>query len=266
MGGSHDGADPRTSESDTDQLAEGSEPSASTPAPAVAKPARAPGKQGRAGPRLPPDLLGGRFFACALCLLLLTPLASAQTNNIADELVRKVYEWAGSPLDDRPPNTSTWTPGTTTFVNVTLVTEDELRLGCASDEVVADELRCQMQANKRPWPRDPAAPLDDNKVSVIQPYRTLVGNELILMSGVWAQPEIAVRAHQEPAGVVEVNRQSRFVAYCKVRFHAKFDEVLVRWFPGAQWFTEKNVPVAEVLRCATHDFRRDSGNETSGSE
>ena len=221
---------------------------------AEAHPAQAKRPAGR-GAKIPVDLLGGRFFHAALCLLLITPMASAKGNQLADDAVRKVYEWAGSPLDDRPPDTSKWQPGATEFVTITLVTEDESRLTCASDELVDQQLHCALKTDKHPWPRDTNAPIDDNKERIIQPYRTLEGNELILISGVWAQPEIAMRAHQEPAGVVPVNRQSRFVAYCRVRFHAQFEKVGVRWFPGGQWFDEK-ASVAEAERCATHDFRR----------
>ena len=160
-------------------------------------------------------------------------------------------------MDDKEPDTSKWVPGATELVKITLVTEDELRLTCGSDELVADKYHCALKKNKVRWPKSPGAPIDDNKATIIQPYRTLVGNKLIFIAGVWAQPEVATRAHQEPAGVVPVKRQQRFIAYCRVRFHTTFEEALVRWFPGAKWFTEKQVPVATAERCATHDFTRE---------
>jgi len=146
-------------------------------------------------------------------------------------------------------------PGATTELDITVVTGDSKRLTCASDQAL-EGTHCAFNADKRkPWPSAPDAPIDDNFKDTIQPYRTLAHNQLVMVSGLWAQPEIAMRVHEELPDALPVKKQARFTALCKVKMLGKMDEVHVRWEPGQQWYTEKNVPVARAESCRIEPSR-----------
>jgi hypothetical protein len=140
-----------------------------------------------------------------------------------------------------------WKVGTEADVELTLITDDYQRLSCANDEVVAGA-HCAFRADKRHWPRERGAPVDDNKADVIQPYRTADTNQLILVSGLWAQPEVAMRLHNEPPHHFPEKKQLRFVAYCKVRFVGEITADL-RWQRGASWQEKQKGLVAQPLSC-----------------
>jgi len=139
--------------------------------------------------------------------------------------------------------------GASTTLDLTVVTGDMKRLTCASDKDL-DGVHCAFVADKHKlWPRTPDAPIDNNFKEVLQPYRTLFNNQLVLVSGVWATPEVAMRVHTESPDVVPVKREARFTALCKVKILGKLDEVGIRWEPSQQWYTEKNVVTARVESC-----------------
>jgi hypothetical protein len=141
-----------------------------------------------------------------------------------------------------------WVVGQEADVEITLITDDMRRLSCASDTVV-EGTHCAFDANKRRWPRQPDAPLDDNLVDVIQPYRTADTNQLIFVSGLWAQPELAMRVHREPPESVASDKLLRFVAYCHVRFMGELKSAWTRWEQGAQWQGDASALVAKPLSC-----------------
>lgn len=140
-------------------------------------------------------------------------------------------------------------PGATTQLDLTVVTGDMARLTCASDKEF-EGTHCALHADKKmPFQRPEGEPIDNDLQNVIQPYRTLAHNTLVLVSGLWAQPEVALRVHQEPPKVLPVKRQARFTALCQVTILGKLDEVGVRWEPDQQWYSEKNVAVARAESC-----------------
>jgi hypothetical protein len=93
------------------------------------------------------------------------------------------------------------------------------------------------------------APLDDNDQFVIQPYRTADTNALVLVSGLWAEPELALRLHREPPNVTDVDKNLRFVAYCRVRFIGELEKVSMRWDNNGKWAEEPKAIVARPVRC-----------------
>ena len=133
-------------------------------------------------------------------------------------------------------------------VELTLITADAKRLSCAHDKPVED-VRCAFTANKSRVRRAPNAPFDDNDESVIQPYRTADTNVLILASGLWAQPELAMRLHREPPNLADIDKHLRFVAYCRVRFVGEMENVATRWDTSGKWTDEPKAMLAKPIRC-----------------
>lgn len=151
-------------------------------------------------------------------------------------------------LSGSVPDPATWTPGSQAEVDITLITKDEARLDCSDDREL-EGAHCGYQKDRSGWPAQPGAPIDDNKANVIQPYRTAVGNHLVLVAGLWATPALALRHHQEsPRGVPEGDLK-RFVARCKLRFLGDWDNLDVRWGTAAKWYAEKSAPIARAEWC-----------------
>ncbi len=150
---------------------------------------------------------------------------------------------------ERPaPEPSEWTSGSSAEVELTLVTKDADRLACADDREF-DDAHCEYKKAKRRWPHDPKGPVDDNKLDVIQPYRTAVGNYLVLVAGLWATPELAYRRHLEPSHGRPEKELSRFIALCRLRFLGRMDGAEVRWDFNQKWYEEKWAPVARAESC-----------------
>jgi hypothetical protein len=146
------------------------------------------------------------------------------------------------------PDPATWTPGSDAVVDITLITKDEGRLDCSDDRELQG-VHCGYKKNRSRWPRPHDAPMDDNQLDVVQPYRTAIGNHLIMVAGLWATPALALRHHQEtPRGVPEADLK-RFVARCKVHFLGNWDNLDVRWGTAAKWYAEKNGPIARATWC-----------------
>jgi hypothetical protein len=140
-----------------------------------------------------------------------------------------------------------WEVGKTGRGRITLVTADYSQLGCNNPKAV-DGAHCAFKSDTEAWPKDPSAPLDDNGANLIQPYRT-IDNKLVLIAGLWAEPNMAMRLHREPPAGVQTNKLARFIADCELRFVDKWDQVKVRWSPGQQWVGEGNAPVARAVSC-----------------
>jgi hypothetical protein len=146
------------------------------------------------------------------------------------------------------PDPATWTPGSDAVVDITLITKDDGRLDCSDDREL-EGAHCGYKKSRSRWPRPHDAPMDDNQLDVIQPYRTAIGNHLIMVAGLWATPALALRHHQEtPRGVPEADLK-RFVARCKVHFLGSWDNLDVRWGTAAQWYAEKSGPIARATWC-----------------
>jgi hypothetical protein len=157
--------------------------------------------------------------------------------------------WIDRTLHPKTPKpVAAWAVGTEADVELTLITPDAKRLNCAHDGIVED-VHCAYAANKRPWRRTANAPLDDNDEAVIQPYRTADTNALLLVSGLWAEPELALRLHREPPNLADVDKNLRFVAYCRVRFVGELEKVALRWDNGGKWGEEPKALVAKPVHC-----------------
>lgn len=151
----------------------------------------------------------------------------------------------------KPTDMSQWQVGSEANVRITLITADYNLLACAADQAVNGK-HCAYKTESEPWPPDPAAPIDDNKASLIQPYRTF-DNKLILVAGLWADPTMALRLHREPSAGVRAEKLARFVANCRVRFTGRLETPKLRWQPGQQWQDEGPAFVAEPIECSLTD-------------
>ncbi len=188
--------------------------------------------------RSPLPMLGGRM-GIAVALLVGMALVSAQWLN--SWIDRAIYPSEPKPVQN-------WQLGTEADVELTLIAADARRLSCAHDTMV-EGAHCGFTASKRSWPRSMFAPLDANDHDVIQPYRTADTNALILVAGLWAQPELALRLHREPPTQGNIEKQLRFVAYCKVKFIGELKAAGLRWESGGKWHENENALVAKPLRC-----------------
>jgi hypothetical protein len=139
-------------------------------------------------------------------------------------------------------------------VHLTVVTADYNKLGCAHPDAAGPN-HCAFQNEKQPWPRDPNAPLDDNKRNIVQPYRTVDG-QLLMLAGLWAQPAVAMRLHNEPPQGIAENKLARFTAQCRVKFIAEWKQPLIRWAPGQQWSRQGDALVAEPISCEVLTTKR----------
>jgi hypothetical protein len=185
-----------------------------------------------------PTLLGGRLLIGVALLVGIAAVAPQGMNSWLDRTLH--------PAEPKP--AVSWTVGSEANVELTLITADSQILHCAHDETI-EGAHCAYTANKKPWPRTPGAVLDDNDENVIRPYRTADTNALILVAGLWAQPELAMRVHREPPGHYDADKQLRFVAYCKVRFIGELKKAALRWQSGGKWHDDQTALVARPQRC-----------------
>jgi hypothetical protein len=190
--------------------------------------------------RVPPDeptpVISGRFLTASVLVLGLTVIPMSNIGSLIE------------PKDPTIPKPNTWTVGTKAAVAITLITADYNKLFCASDKDYSG-YHCGFKSETEQWPREPGKPLDDNKASVIQPYRTWLDNQLVLVAGLWSQPAVATRLHREPAGGVEEDKLARFVVECQVTFIAKMDGVKLRWGPGQWTNPDMNPMLAKPESC-----------------
>jgi hypothetical protein len=169
----------------------------------------------------PTPVISGRFFIALLIVVMF--------------LIPKTR--IGAILEPKEPADTTaanWKVGGKETVAITLITADYNKLACASETVV-DGYHCMFKSETETFPREPGAPLDDNKAKIIQPYRTPETNKLIMVAGLWAQPDVALRLHREPSSGVEEEKLARFTVNCEVKFIGVLPkEAKLRWNPG-QW-------------------------------
>jgi hypothetical protein len=174
-------------------------------------------------------------FGLAGLLVIVLPNSpvGAAVADIAYAGVRQVFD--ANPPTDRKPTTpaAEWKVGSTLPVSVTLITADYSKLYCLGTESFKG-YHCGYEDQRKPWPPRPGAPLDDNKRDILQPYRT-AANELILVGGLWADPHVAQRLHEEPPHSRNQDRLARFVAHCQLEFIGVMKDSKVRWAPGAPW-------------------------------
>jgi hypothetical protein len=201
------------------------------PRPRPKSKAKAKGYRPPAGDETP--VIGGRFLVAA---------------GIIGALVILPMSPIGAQLEPREPpksDTSSWKTGSTSTVRITLVTADYATLACAADKAFEGK-HCVNKSEKELWPRDPNAPLDDNKADIIQPYRTWNDNRLILVAGLWAQPALATRLHIEPPGNLLPEKLARFVTECEMRFVGEMEKPKLKWGSGSSWGADPNTPQVQV--------------------
>jgi len=213
---------------------------ADAPPPEPTAPAAAPVAPQVAVPpsALGPEVFGGRLFLGIAMLVGMGIISWQGLNAVIDHTLH--------PKAPKP--VAAWKVGDEADLELTLITPDAKRLQCAHDTTL-DGVHCAYAANKRPFRRVPDAPFDDNDEAVIQPYRTADTNSLVLVSGLWAEPELALRLHREPPVVGDIDKNLRFVAYCRVRFVGELEKVSLRWDTNAKWGDEPKAMVAKPLRC-----------------
>ena len=157
----------------------------------------------------------------------------------------------GSWLERKGPpghDLTAWKPGAVSNVRLTLITADYNLLDCASPTAV-DGAHCAFKSQTEIWPRDATAPLDDNKASIIQPYRTVPDDKLILVAGLWNDPAVAMRLHREPPSSAPTKKLVRFVANCEMKFIGQLTDARLRWNPSADWVDEGAAMVARPESC-----------------
>lgn len=213
-------------------MSESETPPHSEPEPVRPKPkAKAKGKKPPVVEDTP--IIGGRFLVAgtivaALVILPMSPIGAQL-----------------EPKDPPRTDTSQWKVGGKATLRITLVTADYATLACASDKEFEGK-HCVNKSDTEVWPRDPNAPLDDNKANVIQPYRTWNDNRLVLVAGLWATPALATRLHIEPPGNLLPEKLARFVTECQVRFVGEIEKPKLRWGAGSAWGADPNTPIVKV--------------------
>jgi|GEM_PF-607940 len=184
----------------------------------------------------PTPVIGGRFLVAALIIGALTVIPMSALGNLFE------------PAEPPPTDVAAWQTGAKATIRLTVVTADAASLTCASTQVFEGK-HCSMKSETEAWPREPGAPLDDNKVNIIQPYRTWLDNKLIMVSGVWSHPSVAYRLHQEPPGNLPSDKLARFVVECEAHFAGQMEKPVLRWQPGQSWGTEVPTMVAVTDSC-----------------
>jgi hypothetical protein len=178
-------------------------------------------------------VIGGRFLIAAAIIggLTLLPMSC---------LGQKL-----EPKDPPTSKTEEWKVGGKTTLRITLVTADYAGLACAFDKEFAGK-HCANKSETEVWPRDPNAPLDDNKANVIQPYRTWNDNRLVLVAGLWNTPALATRLHIEPPGNLLPEKLARFVTQCDVHFVGEMEKPKLKWGPTSTWNADPTTPSVMV--------------------
>lgn len=182
-----------------------------------------------------PVLSGRMIIALALALaMIIIPQQSTLRNAITKTSPQTTVREA-------------WKVGQTANVHLTVVTADYTQMACA-DTRSSGEAHCEYENERERWPQKADAPLDDNKRTILQPYRTTDKN-LLFLPGLWAQPEVAMRLHTEPAQGVSEKKLARFVVDCEVKFLEEWQNAIVRWKPNERWSNQGTAMVGELVSC-----------------
>lgn len=186
------------------------------------------------GPEEEPVLSGRMVIALALALALIV----IPTSNLRKFITKTA-----------PTTTSRaqWKVGERATLHLTVVTSDYEALACAGPRSV-NGTHCEWESEKNRWPQGTDDVVDDNKLHVLQPYRTTDSN-LLLAAGLWAQPEVAMRVHTEPARGVSKSKLARFVVSCEVEFLEEWNQAIVRWSPGEKWSDQGKAMVGKIHGC-----------------
>ena len=214
-------------------MSEGEKPAPTNPPPTNTDKPKVKPKTKRPAVVEETPVIGGRFLVAAGIVGALTILPMSPI---------------GATLEPKEPprsQTQEWKVGGKSTLRITLVTADYSGLACAFDKEFEGK-HCANKSENEAWPRDPNAPLDDNKANVIQPYRTWNDNRLVLVAGLWATPAMATRLHIEPPGNLLPEKLARFVTECKVHFVGEMEKPKLKWGPSSTWNADPNTPMVPV--------------------
>lgn len=182
-----------------------------------------------------PVLSGRMVIAVALALAM---VVVTQQRNLGQAITKTA---------PRTTERAAWRVGETANVHLTVVTADYSQMAC-SDSRRAGKSHCEYKNEREPWPQDPESPVDDNKLHILQPYRTTDRN-LLLLPGLWAQPEVAMRVHTEPPHGGNAKNLARFVVDCEIKFLEEWQNAVVRWKPSERWSNQGKAMVGEIVSC-----------------
>lgn len=188
-------------------------------------------------------VIGGRFLTIGFIMLVAIVIPHSKLSELLE------------PKEPEATHVEQWAPGVESTVRITLVTADYGLLGCAAEQSF-DGVHCAYKSQTEIWPRDPNEPNDDNnnKLNVVQPYRTWYDNKLVFVAGLWATPDVAFRLHQEPSAGVLPDKLARFAVECKLKFLGRLDSVKLRWNPQQSWVDPDGPAwVGKALTCKLID-------------
>jgi hypothetical protein len=190
-----------------------------------------------------PAVVSGRFLIAAGLIAAATIIPNSKIGEFLE------------PAEPEATHVDQFAVGAKQTLRITLVTADYNLLGCASEQAF-EGLHCAYKSPTEVWPRDPKEANEDtnNKLNIIQPYRTWYDNKLVFVAGLWAEPAVAFRLHQEPPLGVLPDKLARFAVECQVTFVGKLDNVKLRWNPQQSW-NDPDAPawVAKADRCKLID-------------
>jgi len=122
---------------------------------------------------------------------------------------------------------TSFAPGRTVPVRITLVTADYHDLACAADAVVGGA-RCAFAKDGKPSPAATAGK------DLLAPYMT-VDNTLLLIPDLWSEPALAQRLAEESPEGKPRSSLKRFTAACQLAVDEKVKGFFVRWSPTSDW-------------------------------
>ena len=171
-----------------------------------------------------PAVVSGRFLIAVGAILAATLIPSSKLGELLE------------PAEPEATHVEQFAVGARQTLRITLVTADYNLLGCAAEQSF-EGVHCAFKSVTETWPRDPKDPPDDhnNKLNIVQPYRTWYDNKLVFVSGLWSRPEVAFRLHREPQGNILPEKLARFAVECQVTFVGTFSNVKLRWNPSQSW-------------------------------
>jgi hypothetical protein len=174
-------------------------------------------------------VVGGRLWIALITLGAIGILVTKYASDLGERVSTK-FETSL----DKAAQQDNWQKDKLEEVGITLISSDFDKLACAYDKPL-DGVHCQFRTESEIWPVEPNAPLDDNKRHIVQPFSLVPDNQLILLAGLWAQPAVAFRIHQEPGTAVAQKKQARFIAKCHIRPIERVQNASIRWNVGSAW-------------------------------
>lgn len=209
--------------------------------PPAQKPPKTPRKS--SAPDEPEPVLSGRMVIAVLFAL---AMSVVPVSGLGQYITKTTPETAAR---------ASWRVGQTASIHLTVVTSDYQHLACAM-KTSAGQDHCEFKNEREKFPLAETAPVDDNKRHILQPYRTTDRN-LILAAGLWAQPQVALRLHNEPPLASKESSLARFVVACDVKFVEEWSDAMVRWKQRERWSNQGTAMVTELQQCEILEEKND---------